>query len=127
MKTLKQVAFALIFTVLSFSVAVAQEKTSTTHSKTTTMKTYLIERDIPNAGKMTAEELKGASQKSCNVIKDMGPDIQWLNSYVLDNKIYCVYKATSKEVIKEHAQKSGFPATQIMEIKTEIGPETAKN
>lgn len=76
---------------------------------------------------MTAEELKGASQKSCDVIKNIGSGIQCLNSYVLDNKTYCVYKATSKEVIKEHAQKSGFPATHIMEIKTEIGPETAKN
>lgn len=72
------------------------------------MNTYLIERDIPGAGELTDADLKSAAQKSCNVIRDLGPDIKGIRSYVLDNKMYCVYQAKNKELIKEHAQKSGF-------------------
>lgn len=80
------------------------------------MKTYLIERDIPNAGNFTAAELKGISQKSCPVLTEMGPKIQWLQSYVTGNKIYCIYKAENEALLKEHGKKGGFPVTAITEI-----------
>ncbi|NCO64555.1 MAG: DUF4242 domain-containing protein [Flavobacteriales bacterium] len=91
------------------------------------MKTYLIERNIPNAGHLTPAELKGISQTSCSVIEDMGSvKIQWLHSYVTDDKVFCVYKAVDKEAIYEHAQKGGFPVNAIRELSTIINPETAK-
>ncbi|MBK8495398.1 MAG: DUF4242 domain-containing protein [Chitinophagaceae bacterium] len=90
------------------------------------MKTYLIEREIPDAGKFTAEQLKGISQKSCSVLTEMGPDIQWLQSYVTGNKIYCIYKAKSEALIREHAKKGGFPANMIVEVGNVISPATAK-
>ena len=89
------------------------------------MKTYLIERDIPGAGKLTPEQLKAISQKSCSVIKEMGPKIEWVQSYVTGDKIFCVYKAQNEELIREHAKKGGFPANKIMEIHTGISPATA--
>ncbi|MBS1914712.1 MAG: DUF4242 domain-containing protein [Bacteroidetes bacterium] len=91
------------------------------------MKMYLIERDIPDAGKLTPEQLKAISQKSCSVLKDMGPQIEWVQSYVTGNKIYCVYRAENEELIREHAKKGGFPANVITEISTTISPATAKN
>ena len=89
------------------------------------MKTYLIEREIPGAGKLTPEQLKSISQTSCGVLKEMGPSIKWLHSYVTGNKIYCVYQAENEELIKEHAKKGGFPANNIVEIGTTISPATA--
>ncbi|UJH68361.1 DUF4242 domain-containing protein [Allomuricauda sp. SCSIO 65647] len=91
----------------------------------TTMKTYLIEREIPNAGQLTAEELKGISQKSCSVLKEMGAGIEWLHSYVTDDKVYCVYKAESQDLIREHAEKGGFPVNSVQEMSTKISPATA--
>jgi hypothetical protein len=108
----------------------AQTKTATDNSSTTktpVMKTYLIERDIPDAGKLTPEQLKAISQKSCSVLKDMGPQIQWIQSYVTGNKIFCVYKAENEDLIREHAKKGGFPANVITEINTTISPATAKD
>ena len=90
------------------------------------MKTYLIERNIPGAGDLTAEQLKGISQTSCTVLKEMGPKIEWQHSYVTGNKVYCVYKAENKELIEEHAKKGGFPANSISEVATTISPATAK-
>jgi len=91
------------------------------------MKTYVIERNIPDAGNFTPDELKGISQKSCSVLDQMGSEnIQWLHSYVTEDKIYCVYKAQNKELLKEHASKGGFPANSISEVSTVISPETAK-
>ena len=90
------------------------------------MKTYVIEREIPNAGKLTPDELKGISQTSCGVLKDMGPKIQWVHSYVTGNKIYCIYKAESVELIKEHAKRGGFPANSISEVANIISPATAQ-
>lgn len=122
--------FTLLIAFLLFTVvAIAQNSQGGNNSstqKTTEMKTYLIEREIPEAGKFTAEQLKGISQKSCSVLTAMGPNIQWLHSYVTGNKIYCIYKAENAELIKEHAQKGGFPANSIVEIGTIISPETAK-
>ena len=95
-------------------------------AKTATLKTYLIERDIPDAGKLTQEQLKGISQKSVGVLKDMGPGIEWVQSYVTGDKIFCVYKAENEELIREHAKKGGFPANVITEITGNISPATAK-
>ena len=91
------------------------------------MKTYLIERDIPGAGQFTPEKLKAISQKSCSVLKDMGPQIQWIQSYVTGDNIFCVYKADNEELIREHGSKGGFPVTKITEIDNIISPETANN
>jgi hypothetical protein len=94
------------------------------NNKTTRMKTYLIEREIPGAGKMTPEQLKAASQTSNKVLKEMGPAIEWIQSYVLGNKLVCVYKAENEELIREHAKKGGFPANTITEVATIINPAT---
>ena len=90
------------------------------------MPRFLIEREIPDAGKLSAEELQAISQKSCEVLNQMGPRIQWVQSYVTANKIYCVYIAPDEGMIKEHARQGGFPANSISEIKTVIDPTTAK-
>lgn len=95
--------------------------------KTKQMKTYLIERDIPGAGKFTPEQLKAISQKSCAVLKEMGPDIVWIQSYVTGDKIFCVYKAENEDLIREHAKKGGFPANKITEVVTGISPATAES
>jgi hypothetical protein len=109
------------------SVTMAQKANDNSKtSKTTELKTYLIEREIPGAGKLTAEQLKGISQTSCGVLKEMGSQIQWLQSYVTGNKIYCIYKAENEELIREHAKKGGFPANSIIEVPSIISPATAK-
>jgi Protein of unknown function (DUF4242) len=89
------------------------------------MKTYVIERDIPGAGQFSPEKLKDISKTSCTVLKEMGPQIQWIQSYVTGDKIFCVYKAENIELIKEHAKKGGFPANAIYEVSTVISPATA--
>jgi len=121
----------LLIAIMFFTgyASMAQTAATTSNLKTvnaTEMKTYLIEREIPNAGKLTPEQLKAISQTSCNVLKEMGPRIQWIQSYVTGNKIYCVYKAENEELIKEHAKKGGFPANAIIEITSVISPATAK-
>jgi hypothetical protein len=90
------------------------------------MPKYLIEREIPNAGKLSAEELQGISQKSCGVLKEMGPQIQWVESFVTDDKVYCVYIAPNEAAVRQHAQKGGFPANRIAEIRSVIDPTTAE-
>ena len=89
------------------------------------MPKYLIERRIPGAGKLTPEELKAISQKSCGVLSGMGPQIQWMHSYVSADAIHCVYTAPNEEMIREHARQGGFPADSVMEITTMISPSTA--
>jgi hypothetical protein len=91
------------------------------------MPKYIIERDIPNAGALTQQELQGISQKSCSVLHEMGPKIQWLQSYVTGDKVYCVYIAPDEASIREHAEKGGFPANRISEVKTVIDPTTAES
>lgn len=123
--------FSLFIVILLFTgySSGAQSTTELTNLKTKNepiMKTYLIEREIPNAGKFTPAELKGISQKSCSVLTEMGPGIQWLQSYVTGNKIYCIYKAENEEMIKEHGKKGGFPVNSITEISSTISPATAK-
>jgi len=90
------------------------------------MPKYVIEREIPGAGDLTAEQLTGVSQTSCNVLRNMGPEIQWVQSYVTGDKIYCVYIAPNEDMIREHAAQGGFPANSISEVKTIIDPTTAE-
>jgi Protein of unknown function (DUF4242) len=90
------------------------------------MPKYIIEREIPGAGKLSPQELKAVSQKSCGVLRQMGPQIQWVQSYVADDKIYCVYIAPNEQMLREHAQRGGFPASQISEVKSVIDPTTAE-
>jgi cell division inhibitor SulA len=87
---------------------------------------FVIERDIPGASKMSAEQLRGAAQQSNKVLRSLGPDIQWVHSYVAGDKIYCVYTAPSESLIKEHAKRSGFPANKVTRIAAVIDPTTAR-
>ena len=89
------------------------------------MPQFVIERTIPGAGSLTAEQLKAVSQTSCGVLKQLGPAIQWEHSYVTDDKIYCVYSAPNAELIREHARLGGFPAESVQEVRTVISPATA--
>ena len=90
------------------------------------MPKYIIEREIPGAGKLSAAELKGIAQKSCAVLDKLGPRIQWVESYVTGDKIYCVYVAPNEHLVREHAQQGGFPANRISEIKKIIDPTTSE-
>lgn len=90
------------------------------------MPKYIIERDIPGAGKLTQAELHGISQKSCGVLSKLGPAVQWIESYVTPDKVYCVYIAPSEELVREHARQGGFPANRISEVKSVIDPTTAE-
>lgn len=90
------------------------------------MPKYVIEREIPGAGNLTAEQLRSISQTSCGVLSNMGPQIQWVHSYVTDDKIYCVYIAPNEEMVRKHAKQGGFPANAVNEVKTVIDPTTAE-
>ncbi|HDZ49606.1 MAG TPA: DUF4242 domain-containing protein [Candidatus Aerophobetes bacterium] len=90
------------------------------------MPKYLIEREIPGAGKLSAQELQGISRKSCRVLNQMSPLIQWVQSYVTDDKIYCVYIAPNEKMVREHARQGGFPANRVSEIKSGIDSTTAE-
>jgi predicted Rdx family selenoprotein len=89
------------------------------------MPKFVIERELPGAGNLSPQELQAVSQTSCNVLRKMGPDIQWVQSYVTGDKIYCIYIAPNEDMIREHAREGGFPANRISEIKTIIDPTTA--
>ena len=90
------------------------------------MPKYVIEREIPGAGNMSPQDLQAVSQKSCSVLQNLGPQIQWVQSYVTGDKIYCIYIAPSEDMIRTHAQQGGFAANRISEIKTTIDPTTAE-
>ena len=90
------------------------------------MPKYIIEREIPGAGKFSPQELQGISQTSCGVLSKMGSQIQWVHSYVVDDKIYCVYIAPNEEMVREHARQGGFPADRVSEVKAVIDPTTAE-
>ena len=126
MKTLKISTLLLAIILFTGMIAKAQTTTKDTSSNSAKMKTYLIERDIPNAGALTPAQLKAISQKSCAVLQHMGPQIQWIQSYVTGDKIFCVYKAENEDLIREHAKEGGFPANVITEVSTTISPATAK-
>lgn len=90
------------------------------------MPKYLIEREIPNAGALSPVELKAIAQKSCGVLQQLGPSIQWVQSYVTEDKITCVYIAPNSEIVREHARRGGFPADRVLEVATIIDPATAE-
>lgn len=90
------------------------------------MPKYIIEREIPGAGNLTAEQLQGISQKSCSVLRNLGPEIQWIESYVTDDKVYCVYLAPNEDLIRQHAAQGGFPANSIRAVRSRIDPTTAE-
>jgi len=90
------------------------------------MPKFVIEREIPEVGKLTPEQLQVVSQTSCGVLKNLGPQIQWLHSYVTDNKIYCVYIAPDEATVREHAKQGGFPANSIAQVRATIDPTTAE-
>lgn len=90
------------------------------------MPKYVIERELPGAGDLGAEELRGISQTSCDVLNDMGPSIQWVESQVTDDKIYCTYIAPNEDMIRQHAEQGGFPANKVSEVRATIDPTTAE-
>jgi hypothetical protein len=94
--------------------------------KESAMPKYIIERDIPGAGKLSSQELKAISQKSCGVLSEMGPRIRWLQSYVTGDKVYCVYIAPDEEMVREHARQGGFPANRVSEVVAVMDPTTAE-
>lgn len=99
---------------------------SSSNQKSHAMPKYVIEREIPGAGKLTSEQLKGISQTSCGVLNNLGPQIQWVQSYVTMDKIYCVYIAPNEEMVREHAKQGRFPANSVSEVATVIDPTTAE-
>jgi hypothetical protein len=120
----------LLITLMTLSTATFSQTASATKTKnektmTKKMNTYVIEREIPNAGQMNAAELQGISQKSCGVLKELGPQIEWVQSYVTDNKIFCIYRAENEEILRTHAMKGGFPINKINLLSTMISPATA--
>jgi hypothetical protein len=90
------------------------------------MPEFVIERDMPGVGSLGSDDLKGASQTSCSVLRDLGPEIQWVHSYVTDDKIYCIYRAPSDALIRQHAETAGFPANSISQVRSTISPTTAE-
>jgi Protein of unknown function (DUF4242) len=92
----------------------------------TRMPKFVIEREIPEAGKLSLDALKAISQTSCGVLREMGPQIQWLQSYVTDDKIYCVYIAPDEDTVRKHAQQGGFPANKVSQVRAMIDPTTAE-
>ena len=90
------------------------------------MPKYVIERELPGAGNLSAEELRGISQTSCNVLNEMGPQIQWVQSQVTDDKIYCTYIAPDEAAIRQHAEQGGFPANRVSQVRSTIDPTTAE-
>jgi hypothetical protein len=127
MKTIIKFSLAFVMIFVS-SLAMAQTAVKQIDKqKEAKMKTYIIEREIPGASNLSQAQLKAISQTSCGVLKEMGPTIQWIHSYVAGDKIYCIYKAENEELIREHAKKGGFPANKITEVATIISEETARN
>jgi predicted Rdx family selenoprotein len=90
------------------------------------MPRYLIERELPGAGELSPEDLRGVARKSCGVLREMGPEVQWVQSYVTGDKITCIYVAPDEESVREHARRGGFPANKVLEIRTMIDPTTAE-
>lgn len=90
------------------------------------MPQFVIEREMPGVGSLAQEDLRGASQKSCSVLRDLGSDVQWVHSYVTDDKIYCLYRAPSEDLIRQHAETAGFPANSISKVRATIDPTTAE-
>ncbi len=128
-KITKHISLLILSTIFTGMACMAQTTSVVTNTKnnetTITMHTYVIERDIPGAGQFTPDKLKTIAKTSCSVLKDMGPGIQWIQSYVSEDKIFCIYKAENIEMLKEHAQKGGFPINNVYEVSSVISPATA--
>ncbi|MCH4551577.1 MULTISPECIES: DUF4242 domain-containing protein [Aestuariibaculum] len=127
MKTFKFVLL-LALALTSFQLFAQEKSIPDALRENTTLKSqsmYVIEREIPNLESWSAEDLKAASQTSCGVLKKMGPKITWLHSYVTGDKMYCVYLAESKDLVKEHAEKGGFPVNYVAKVSTVIDPSTS--
>jgi hypothetical protein len=90
------------------------------------MPQYVIEREMPGVGQLGADDIKMASQTSCNALNEVGPQVQWVHSYVTDDKLYCVYRAPNEDLIREHARRGGFPCTKISKVHRTIDPTTAE-
>lgn len=120
MKTLMHCIYCLGLTFLSASCS-----TSVTEKKND-LPMFVIEREVPGAGKLSSADLKGASQNSCKILSELGSAIQWSHSYVTGDKVYCVYYSSSEELIKEHAKRAGIPASLISKVETVISPSTAQ-
>ena len=90
------------------------------------MQQYVIEREMPGVGQLGPDDLKSASQTSCSVLGELGPQIQWVHSYVTDNKLYCIYRAPNEDMVREHARLGGFPANKISQVRSMIDPTTAE-
>jgi hypothetical protein len=114
---------AFRFCSIYFAACVAKEENQFHYRN---MPKFIIEREIPGAGNLTLEQLQSISQKSCGVLKNIGPQIQWLESYVTDDKVYCVYIAPDEATVREHAKQGGFPANRVSEVKGIIDPTTAE-
>ena len=130
MKTKRSMNALLVMLMFLSTAAFAQTeksgKNKTAQSmETKKMNTYVIEREIPDAGKLQAADLQGISKTSCSVLKDLGPGIEWVHSYVTDNKIFCIYRAENEAVLRTHAEKGGFPINKINKLSTVISPATA--
>lgn len=123
MKTTLKFAMLLVTLTLISAATVAQQTPK--KEKANTMNTYVIERQIPEAGKLDAASLQGISQKSCSVLKELGPEIEWVQSYVTDDKIFCIYRAENEAILRTHAEKGGFPINSIHKLSTIISPATA--
>jgi hypothetical protein len=126
MKITKSAIGLIALLLMTLHVHGQTETNSNNQTKEQSMKTYIIERKIPDAGKLTSEQLKGIAQKSNEVVGEMGPQIEWVQSYVTDSTVYCIYRAENAELIRKHAEKGGFPANKISELATTIDPGTAK-
>lgn len=116
----------LAMVLLGASAFAADATAAKAPAKKPVMHTYLIEREIPGAGNLSKQQLKEISAKSNGVLKDMGPKIQWVDSFVTNDKVYCIYRAENEDLVREHAKRGGFPANKISEVKTVISPKTGK-
>jgi len=119
-------AMAAVLIVCMGASAFAADAPAKAKPEKAVMHTYVIERTIPGAGKLSKKELHDISVKSNGVLKAMGPDIKWVDSFVTDDKVYCIYKAKNEELVREHAKRGGFPADKVSEVKTMISPATGK-
>jgi hypothetical protein len=129
MKNVRKMNVLLLMLMLVSVAAIAQQASAKQKNEkkksTKTMNTYVIEREIPEAGNLNAADLQGISQKSCSVLKELGPEIEWVQSYVTDNKIFCIYRAENEEILRTHAEKGGFPINAVHKLSTMISPATA--
>jgi uncharacterized FlgJ-related protein len=128
MKTgfLQIIAIVAMMSTTAFAQSTTESKTKKTESMNAKqMNTYVIERQISGAGKFDAQQLQNISKTSCSVLTELGPEIQWIQSYVTEDKIFCVYKAVNEDILRKHAEKGGFPINSINKLSTMISPTTA--